>query len=60
MDTDLANYEVWIEYMRTDLANDTFWRKAFADAIHGYDLMPDGCVVRTRTEGNESIWEYML
>ncbi len=56
----LQEPDVWIEYQRADLNDDSFSRKSMADAIHRYDLMPDGCQVRTRQEGNTTIWEYKL
>ena len=54
--------EVWIEYMRTNLAKDTFSRRSFADAIHRYQMMPDGCYVHSRTDykTKETIWEYLM
>ena len=56
----LTEPEVWIEYQRATLGRDSFSRKSWADAIHRYDLMPDGCSVRTRQEGNVTIWEYLM
>lgn len=62
MAIELAEPEVWIEYQRANLKNDSFARQSLADAIHRYDLMPDGLFVRTRTnfETRECIWEYLL
>ena len=57
---DLLEPDVWIEYQRVDLCDDSFSRTSWADAIHRYDLMPDGCSVRTRQESNETIWEYLM
>lgn len=56
----LVEPEIWIEYQRACLDDDNFARVSFADAIHRYDLMPDGCEVRTCKEGKETIWEYLM
>ena len=56
---DLIEPEVWIEYQRVDMRKDNFARRSLADAIHRYDIMPDGLYVRTRTDGNDSVWEYL-
>ncbi len=56
----LIEPKVWIEYQRINLEKDNFARQSWADAIHRYDLMPDGCNVRIRTKGKESIWEYLM
>lgn len=58
--TEIVEPEVWIEYMRVDLKKDNFGRRSFADAIHRSGLMPDGCIVRGRTDGNDSVWEYLM
>ena len=57
----LIEPEVWIEYQRANLANDAFWRRSFADAIHRNNVMPDGTVVRTYEDKktNETVWEYL-
>ncbi len=60
MDKILTNPEIWIEYQRANLDDDNFARLSFADAIHRYQLMPDGTTVRTRTVGRETIWEYLM
>lgn len=62
MNVQLVEPEVWIEYQRVNLDVDTFVRRSFADAIHRYEMMPDGCRVRTRTdkETGESVWEYLV
>ena len=59
---ELAEPEVWIEYQRIDLRKDNFSRRSWADAIYRYDLMPDGCFVRKRTDikTKETVWEYLL
>ena len=58
----LVEPEVWIEYQRVNLNKDNFARRSFADAIHRYDLMPDGCIVRAwkDTKTGESVWEYLM
>lgn len=62
MNKQLVEPEIWVEYQKVDLNNDNFARRSFADAIHRYELMPDGCSVRTRTDEKtgESIWEYLM
>ncbi len=62
MEIKLIEPEVWIEYQRIDMNKDNFSRRSFADAIHRYELMPDGCFVRTitDTETKESVWEYLM
>ena len=60
MENQLAEYEVWVEYQRTDFEKDSFSRLSWADAIHRYNLMPDGTTVRKRIEGKDTIWEYLM
>ncbi len=62
METELLEPDVWIEYQRVHLEADTFVRRSFADAIHRYDIMPDGCRVRGRTDEKtgEAVWEYLV
>ncbi|KKM26223.1 hypothetical protein LCGC14_1586910 [marine sediment metagenome] len=55
----LIEPEVWIEYQRADMSKDSFARRSLADAIHRYDIMPDGLYVRTRQDGHDSVWEYL-
>ncbi len=52
--------EVWIEYQRIDIQHDNFARRSFADSIHRYNMMPDGCYVRIRQDGKETVWEYLM
>ncbi len=61
METKLIEPEVWVEYQRATLDKDNFSRISFADAIHRCNLMPDGCIIRTRSgKKGEKVWEYLL
>lgn len=58
----LVEPDVYIEYQRASLSRDNFARQSFADAIHRYNLMPDGCIVNSYvdTKTNEWVWVYKM
>ena len=58
----LTEPDVWIEYQRARLDGDSFSRMSLADAIHRYNLMPDGTIVNTYVDKkrNEQVWVYLM